>query len=153
MNNGAKVNNYKENNNKYYMSYKEYMKALIATEIFLDGYVNRKYDYIYGVPRGGLIPATYLSHKLEIPIIISLDNNYIPKRKGPISLLIVEDIIDSGETINKIIKKLDIKINEGIIDRYDIVSIVTRAKNKDIPIYTYRVQKNNDWIIFPYEKH
>lgn len=46
---------------------------------------------IYGVPRGGLVPATILSHRLNVPLVI--DQRSISK-----NTVIVDEIIDSGET-------------------------------------------------------
>ena len=40
-----------------------------------------KYDYIYGIPRGGLIPATMLSHILEIPVITHLEYDVLSTNK------------------------------------------------------------------------
>jgi hypoxanthine phosphoribosyltransferase len=45
-------------------------------------------DSIMGLPRGGLIPAVMLSHKLNLPLVFE------PTEKT----LIVDDICDSGET-------------------------------------------------------
>lgn len=48
-------------------------------------------DSIYGIPRGGLIPATLLSHKLNIPMVESPTEN----------TLVVDDIVDSGLTLSR----------------------------------------------------
>ena len=50
---------------------------------------------IYGIPRGGLIPAVLLSHKLGIPVTQEVKNYS----------LIVDDISDSGNTLKKVIDK------------------------------------------------
>jgi len=86
-------------------------------------------DYIVGLTRGGLVPATMLSHYLEVPmetLKVSLrdDNNgpesnlwmaedafgYVPKDETILAdfdyslvakkILIVDDINDSGATLN-----------------------------------------------------
>ena len=44
---------------------------------------------ISGVPRGGLIPAVLLSHKLNIPYTSRVNPN----------TLLVDDIVDTGETL------------------------------------------------------
>ena len=49
-------------------------------------------DSIMGLPRGGLIPAVMLSHKLGLPLVFK-------PTKGT---LIVDDICDSGETFAKL---------------------------------------------------
>ena len=35
---------------------------------------NIKYEGVYGIPRGGVILAVILSHKLDIPYLVNLDN-------------------------------------------------------------------------------
>ena len=52
-------------------------------------------DSIMGLPRGGLIPAVMLSHKLDIPLVSE------PTEKT----LIVDDICDSGETFIEMYNK------------------------------------------------
>lgn len=48
-------------------------------------------DSIYGIPRGGLIPATLLSHRMNIPMVEFPTQN----------TLIVDDIVDSGLTLSR----------------------------------------------------
>ena len=61
-----------------------------------------KFKNIYGVPRGGLIPAVILSHKLNIPLV-----------KGDIGpdTLVIDDICDSGETLDKLVKNIKLYIH------------------------------------------
>ena len=47
-------------------------------------------DSVYGIPRGGLIPATLISHKLNLPYVSKITSN----------TLVVDDICDSGVTIS-----------------------------------------------------
>ena len=44
---------------------------------------------VFGVPRGGLIPAVALSHRLDLPLLMEPND----------SMLWVDDIIDSGQTL------------------------------------------------------
>ncbi len=48
-------------------------------------------DSIHGIPRGGLIPAVMVSHKLDLPYV-----NVV----GP-NTLVIDDICDSGVTLEK----------------------------------------------------
>jgi hypoxanthine phosphoribosyltransferase len=71
---------------------------------------NTNYDYVVGIKRGGLIPATCLSHALKIPLYSftwsTRDFPYQEKHSSvlqPLSkILLVDDICDSGETLIKI---------------------------------------------------
>jgi len=48
-------------------------------------------DSVHGIPRGGLIPAVLISHKLGLPYVGAV---------GP-NTLVVDDICDSGVTLDK----------------------------------------------------
>jgi hypoxanthine phosphoribosyltransferase len=52
-------------------------------------------DSVMGLPRGGLIPAVMLSHKLNLPLVFKPTKN----------TLIVDDICDSGKTFIEIDSK------------------------------------------------
>ncbi len=68
----------------------EELVDLLAQQIIKSG---RQIKYIFGLQRGGLIPAVLLSHKLGIPMT---QNPNSP------NILIVDDICDSGETFKKL---------------------------------------------------
>lgn len=84
----------------------------IAEEITLDG---KLYDVIIAPARGGLVPATFLSHKLQVPLwpILWSTRDFVRREPLPDELvdfvsdkknvLIVEDIIDSGKTIEELL--------------------------------------------------
>ena len=48
-------------------------------------------DSVHGIPRGGLIPAVLISHKLGLPYVNVISPN----------TLVVDDICDSGVTLEK----------------------------------------------------
>lgn len=98
---------------------------------------NIRINYVYGVPRGGLIPATILSHELNIPII----QNFMDCKDGVV--LIVDDIVDTGRTV------IDL-ISMGSHMKLKVATIYRHKKCKVNP--DYFVEENEDWIIFPYEK-
>jgi uncharacterized protein len=67
-----------------------------AVEI-LAGRISRsglKLAAIGGLPRGGLVPAVMLSHKMGIPFVSQANIAKVPG-----NILIVDDICDSGETL------------------------------------------------------
>ena len=92
-------------------------------------------DFIYGVPRGGLIPATIISHHLDIPMIMTLEGNCN-------KILIIDEIVDSSATLIK------------IIDKYPHVKFASLYVNTDnCKQYPhYYLKKTVEWIVFPYEK-
>lgn len=92
------------------------MTQKIIAQMYKD---NWKPDYIVGLTRGGLVPAVYLSHQLDIPLEtlkVSLrdhedceSNCWMAEDAfgyddTPKNILIVDDINDTGATLDWIIK-------------------------------------------------
>ena len=77
---------------KLYYSWEEVEELvdLLAKQITKSGY---QIEYIFGLQRGGLIPAVLLSHKLGIPMT---QDPTLPH------ILVVDDICDSGKTFHDI---------------------------------------------------
>jgi len=84
---------------------------------------------IYGVRRGGMVPAVYLSHLTGLRIV---------PRPGKKSL-IIDDICDSGWTLYHY-KELGYKTATIYYHKQSIVE-------PDIWVY----EKKDDWILFPWE--
>ena len=97
---------------------------------------------IFGLPRGGLIPAVMLSHRLNIPI-----------SKGTISpnTLIVDDICDSGETFKNIFNRYQ---TEYSFSFYLKTACLHYKPHTSIftPSFYASEWVSNDWIIYPWEK-
>jgi len=131
-------------------------------------------DYIVGLSRGGLIPATILSHITDIPLFPvkyssksghgdnrNHDNHlpYLPAEyvsgaaesiQQP-SLLIVDDISDTGNTLREVV---DFYFNEG----HELATAALYYKELTIPviepdIYWRTIPEDGPWIIFPWEKN
>ena len=72
---------------------------------------SKKFQFITGLPRGGLIPAVLISHKLDI----TYKSFHLPKSIPLNEYLLIDDIADSGETlldrITKGLLKLPYTIN------------------------------------------
>ena len=96
----------------------------------------KKYKSIYSIPRGGLIPGVWLSHHLDIPMIFS--RNQIHE-----NILIVDDILDSGNTMSEFMR--DLKIIP------DIAVIVLNTTSKIIPTYHSFLNARNEYIYFSWE--
>ena len=90
---------------------------------------NKKFEGIYGFPRGGLCIAVALSHSLGLPLLDEPKNNS----------LIVDDIYDTGLTLEKV---KHLKGSE---------TYVWISKKKPTWWNSYKYIKDNEWIIFPWE--
>ena len=90
---------------------------------------NKKFEGVYGFPRGGLCLAVALSHSLGLPILEE------PKK----NTLIVDDIYDTGYTLERI------KHLEGS------EAFVWISKKKPTWWNSYKYSQDKEWIIFPWE--
>lgn len=90
---------------------------------------------VYGIPRGGLILATLLSYKLDIPLLMNAS-------KG---CLIIDDIADSGRTL------LHFTENDTQFNKYFIATMYYHQRSVVKPNY-YKFEKQDKWIVFPWEE-
>lgn len=123
-------------------------------------------DVIYGVVRGGLVPATYISHLFKKPLktitiqhidftMIGNLDNLIDDISSNKKILLVEDIIDSGKTISIIYEKTKPIINMFNPDNIKFASLWKNSNFNDQPFVHHinLIDRNIDkrWIIFPWE--
>ena len=118
------------------------------------------FTHIAGIARGGLVPATIISYELELPLVTIRASSYEGKERKGISgnckslfdlpknskLLIVDDICDSGQTIDWIKQKLilgDIK--------HEVACIFTKKQHTGKIRFYGSVVSNDKWIVFPWE--
>lgn len=119
---------------KIYYTWQDYDKdtrKLIAIYSGYKGIIKN----IYPVDIESYVFATKLSYFLKIPLIF--DKSKINKKT-----LIVAGIVDTGNTLEKVLKKKSY---------FTIISFwITPSKRN--PIVTYeRIRKSDEWIIFPWE--
>lgn len=124
--------------------------------------------YIVGITRGGLVPATYLSHMLDIPLLtmrFSLRDHAYQERfeyiikclKGGKRLLFVDDICDEGETLAQIWEIIKEKTGDetmGWTFAKSAVLINNLGQQHFKPDYAgTEINKATDpvWIVFPWE--
>lgn len=125
---------------------------------------NIKIDNIVAITRGGLIPATIISHILGIRDIqyitmqtysnegIKFDTPKLKeedkqKLKDLKNVLIVDDIADSGETMLTLSNELPEAILFALIVKPKAKELLN---NKIECEYPYDI-KQGDWIVFPWE--
>lgn len=121
---------------KIYLSWKEFGEIISKLSDKLKK--NRRIKNIYGIPRGGLTLAVSLSHRLNIPMVLS-ESEISPQT------LVVDDIYDTGKTINSLFGRHNLKqaafwfINEDtpIPEEFNIVYLKTKH--------------SSEWLVFPWE--
>jgi xanthine phosphoribosyltransferase len=93
---------------------------------------------VYGVPRGGVMLAVIISHRLSIPYITNLDVG-----RGGDDLLIVDDIADTGHTIKRL---------KSVYDTATYATLDYNPSSVVEPDFWINTKKNNDWIVYPWEE-
>lgn len=97
-------------------------------------------EYIYGVPRGGLIPATILSHIMGIPLLTDEDEAKEAMHYGA-QVLVVDDINDTGKTMSEwrlwtFAQKVSLFERKGTTCQSD---------------WAGEVIEHNGWLLMPWE--
>jgi len=106
-------------------------------------FLNIQFNAIHGLPRGGLPIAVHLSHHLNIPLVISINQFSQEYING--QLLIVDDIIDTGKTYEQFLER-----TEDINIKFTFATLFYKPISPYIPdIY---VKETTSWIVFPWER-
>lgn len=126
---------------------------------------NMKPDAIVCIGRGAWIYSRLLSSLLKIPVGTILTRHYEGPEKEvkffmerkvlsyhPIegNIVLVDDVVNTGKTLMEVHKFL--KKNKKIKQLKTAVLFYNKEGSKFIPDMYVKTIKNNDWIVFPYEK-
>ena len=104
--------------------------------------LEKKPFYLYGIPRGGLIPATWISHKTGIKYQ-QINSAQISKMADLSHILIIDDICDSGKTVKEIrenypkVKVACLYYKENEVAKPDIYGEIV----------------GDGWLVFPWEEN
>lgn len=126
------------------------------------------YDTIIAVARGGLIAGTQLSHLLNKKLAVIFASSYhgpVEGRQGNIHIshniatlvdslgkrvLLVDDLVDSGVTLQEIKKIL---LTEKQVDEVHTAVLFSKKGAVIVPDYCVdRDLDKDEWIYLPYEK-
>jgi len=111
-------------------------------------------DEVFGIQLGGVVPAVLVAKRLNHPAVsaMELDNLGIPvyKKFSHERILIVDDIIDSGETMNTLHEYFQYHYPEVDIRTAGLIYKSNTSKHK--PDYYGMDMECNDWIVFPWER-
>jgi len=89
-----------------------------------------EFKAVYGIPRGGLVVAVALSHRLNIPVSFDIDSD---------NLLVVDDIADSGDTLSH------------HLSARNTLTLFAKYGTKMVPDFVWKWTPNDVWIVFPWE--
>jgi xanthine phosphoribosyltransferase len=123
-----------------------------------------KPDFIIGIGRGGLVPAVYISHELQVPMLSIDHSSKVPgfadellgkvagKSASGTRLLFVDDINDSGGTIVYIRKLLaDNGCNPDNL-RFAVLMDNCRSQARvDYAAEGIDRAEDKRWFVFPWE--
>lgn len=128
----------------------------------LEQRVDKDYDFIVGVGRGGLIPATLLAYRLKKKVISFGISTYedmiqakeysiyqhitIPTKKSKI--LVVDDICDTGQTFSII---RDVYCSENDHLTFEFASLFVRDSKSHLVDYYGLSVSEGIWLDFPWE--
>jgi uncharacterized protein len=121
-------------------------------------------EVVIGVGRGGLVPAVYISHQLELPMLSIDHSSKMPGFADELlakvaamsaegrRLLFVDDINDSGGTIQYIRDRLD----EGgcAQDNMRFAVVINNHSSKvEVDLWADMIDRAEDkrWFVFPWE--
>lgn len=118
-------------------------------------------DMLVGVGRGGLVPAVYLSHRLNRPML-SIDYSsasadtaladVAARSAAGARLLIVDDINDSGGTIAALRRLLSDKGGDAGHLRFAVLLNNSRS-DQAVDYWADNIDRDTDkrWFVFPWE--
>ena len=122
--------------NKRFIQWRDVEDAVerLATNI-----INSKVEItaVGGLPRGGLIPAVMLSHKMNIPFVSQAN---IAGVVG--NILIVDDICDTGKTLKRF------KFEDNVYT----ATLHYKSSAEYEPNFWWRLAYENEWIVYPWER-
>jgi len=109
------------------LSYEKFVDACKYIASRID---TTKVKNIYGIPRGGIVPAVYISHLTGLPII---EEDHMSERT-----LVIDDIADSGQTL-------------AVFNNYYKTATIYYHKQSIIEPDIWVYEKRDKWIQFPWE--
>ena len=157
-----------EDGKHLYVSYDEYHNLIekLAIKVHQSGW---EFDNILCLARGGMRPGDMLSRIFNKPLAIMSTSSYrsdggtvqgnldiarfITTPKGEIAgrVLLVDDLADSGHTLNAVIKML--KTNYQPITELRSAVIWTKAVSTFTADYSVEFLATNPWIHQPFESY
>ncbi|RKY43089.1 MAG: hypothetical protein DRP85_00910 [Candidatus Makaraimicrobium thalassicum] len=102
---------------------------------------NYKFDEIFAVSRGGLIPGVYLSHVFKKPLRV-IEPWQTPSIRR--HTLIIDDVVDTDYTYEHIMSE--------IIQHHDKITFAALVKKPWSKANVVYGTVMNEWVVFPWEQ-
>ncbi|MCF4112878.1 MULTISPECIES: xanthine phosphoribosyltransferase [Dethiosulfovibrio] len=118
--------------------------------------LDRKWERIIGIARGGLIPAAIIARELDIRLVDTVCvSSYTMKRQGELEILkqidtsskgegwlIVDDLVDTGKTA---------KVVRDMFPEARFAAVYAKPEGRPY-VDTYITEVSQDtWILFPWD--
>lgn len=148
----------------YYLEYYEEFLAKVralSRKILADEW---QPEFVIGVGRGGLVPAVYISHQLDLPMLSIDHSSRLPGFADELlakvaamsaagsRLLFVDDINDSGSTIHYI---REVLVGGGCLaENLRFAVLITNTSSRaEVDYWTDQIDRVEDkrWFVFPWE--
>lgn len=148
------------------ISWGHYFDLMQQLTTIISTYAQEKFDLVVGISRGGLMPALIMSQAWDVPLDIIVTSSYdkedqqtqlkigkpsylcFPDINKDSKILIVDDLVDSGKTMQAVV---DLYKEKGFKNIKTSVLIYKRESKFD-PDYFAAGADEGVWIEFPYEK-
>lgn len=147
----------------HFISYESFYSnvRMVAQKVAADAWAP---DFAIGIGRGGLVPAVYISHQLNLPMLSIDHSSKVPgfadellgkvaeKSAAGTKLLFVDDINDSGGTIHYIRQLLADNGGDHGNLRFAVVMNNARSKAR-VEYWAEMLDRDEDkrWFVFPWE--
>lgn len=147
--------------------YNEYFNLIEALVSKASGFnsVGCNFNCVIGLLRGGYLPAEAISRYLGIPLVIAKLSSYNDKVQGKIELcddiinrdlirgnvLVVDDLIDSGNTLKFFVNHIKEHYN---VDSVMAAVLWNKEVKRDIePDFYSTLVPGDEWVVQPLEKY
>ena len=149
---------------KLYYSWRDIEE--LSVKIYKDSQLkNFTPDCLVPISRGGLIPGRLLSELYNVSTIYPIrvqfyKKEFITAEQPRVdffphvihqrNVLIIDDIMDSGKSIQAVLKTLNsLVMNKP--KRMLVASLLVRKTCKEMPSFYGKIVEGNEWCIFPWE--
>ncbi|MEN9208302.1 MAG: phosphoribosyltransferase family protein [Gloeomargarita sp. GMQP_bins_120] len=148
----------------YYVTWEQYHQLIeaLAWQVYRSGW---EFDQILAIARGGLRIGDTLSRMFRKPLAIISAQSYVGQQRGVVQiasaitatqprlgprLLVVDDMVDSGQTLAKIVQSL--------LAQTDLAALKTavlwvKGHSCFRPDYYVEFLPDNPWIHQPFERY